>query len=113
VVQLIKRTGNTVRSPVMVSIPSGAAAEAQQVAMPLAVSVPAFDAASASRVAPSASPADSAPPRPHLKIRPVNGWALLNFTELWSFRDLLWTMAGRDLKLRYRQTALGAIWVVL
>src|SRR5438552_521017 len=97
----------------MVSIPSGAAAEAQQVAMPLAVSVPAFDAAAASRAATSASPADSAPPRPHLKIRPVNGWALLNFTEIWNFRDLLWTMAGRDLKLRYRQTALGAIWVVL
>src|SRR4051794_9757046 len=61
--------------------------------------------------------ADGAPRRttakPHLKIRPASGWSLLNLRELWSFRDLLWTMAGRDLKLRYRQTALGAVWVIL
>src|SRR5947208_5503688 len=53
------------------------------------------------------------PSRPHVKIRPASGWSLLNIREIFSFRDLLWTMAGRDLKLRYRQTALGAIWVVL
>src|SRR3954447_15143131 len=62
--------------------------------------------------APSAAPARPAP-RPHLRIKPASGWSLLNFREIVAFRDLLWTMAGRDLKLRYRQTALGAIWVVL
>jgi lipopolysaccharide transport system permease protein len=33
--------------------------------------------------------------------------------ELWQFRDLLFSLAGRDVKLRYKQTALGVIWVVL
>jgi lipopolysaccharide transport system permease protein len=46
-------------------------------------------------------------------IRPTSGWAALNLRELWSYRDLLLILAGRDVKLRYRQTALGVIWVVL
>lgn len=51
--------------------------------------------------------------QPHLTIRPGKGWAVLNLRELWQFRDLLTTLAARDVKLRYRQTALGAIWVIL
>jgi lipopolysaccharide transport system permease protein len=51
--------------------------------------------------------------KPHLTIRPSAGWAALNLRELWQFRDLLITMAGRDVKLRYRQTALGVVWVIL
>lgn len=50
---------------------------------------------------------------PTLRIRPRNGWAALELGELFVFRDLLWTLAGRDVKLRYRQTALGIAWVVL
>ncbi len=50
---------------------------------------------------------------PYLRIRPPSGWAALNLREVWQFRDLLFVLAGRDVKLRYRQTALGAIWVVL
>ena len=50
---------------------------------------------------------------PHLTIRPKSGWAALNILEVWHFRDLLWSLAGRDIKLRYRQTALGVVWVVL
>lgn len=38
---------------------------------------------------------------------------MLNLGEIWQYRDLLTTLAGRDVKLRYRQTALGAIWVIL
>ncbi len=53
------------------------------------------------------------PPRLHLTIRPGRGWAALDLAEIWQFRDLLLTLAGRDLKLRYKQTALGMIWVVL
>src|SRR4051794_24569014 len=52
-------------------------------------------------------------PKPYLTIRPSSGWAAINFRELWKFRDLLFSLAGRDLKLRYKQTALGVIWVVL
>jgi len=55
----------------------------------------------------------SAPSQPLLIIRPPRGWAALNVPELWHFRDLLLTFAARDLKLRYKQTALGVTWVVL
>ena len=51
--------------------------------------------------------------KPYLVIRPPSGWAALDLRELWQFRDLLLTLAGRDVKLRYRQTALGVAWVVL
>ena len=56
----------------------------------------------------------SAPPTPapYLKIRPDKGWAGLELRELWRFRDLLLVLAGRDVKLRYRQTALGVAWVL-
>jgi len=46
-------------------------------------------------------------------IRPESGWAALDVRELWRFRDLLLTLAAREVKLRYRQTALGVAWVVL
>jgi lipopolysaccharide transport system permease protein len=52
-------------------------------------------------------------PRPYLLLRPPSRWAPLNLRELWEFRDLLTRFVVRDLKLRYRQTALGVIWVVL
>jgi lipopolysaccharide transport system permease protein len=52
-------------------------------------------------------------PLPLVTIRPSKGWVALNAGEIWNFRDLLFTLAGRDLKLRYKQTALGVIWVVL
>jgi len=52
-------------------------------------------------------------PKPFLKIRPTSGWAALNIGEAWQFRDLLFSLAGRDVKLRYKQTALGVAWVVL
>lgn len=55
----------------------------------------------------------SLPAKPWLSIRPTSGWAAINFRDLWQFRDLLLSLAGRDLKLRYKQTALGVIWVVL
>jgi lipopolysaccharide transport system permease protein len=51
--------------------------------------------------------------KPFLTIRPSRGWAALDLRELWQFRDLLLTLAMRDVKLRYKQTALGVVWVVL
>jgi lipopolysaccharide transport system permease protein len=51
--------------------------------------------------------------KPTLTIRPSSGWSALNLAEVWQFRDLMFTLAGRDIKLRYKQTALGMIWVVL
>ena len=52
-------------------------------------------------------------PKPQLRIEPASGWAALDFKQVWQFRDLLFSLAGRDVKLRYKQTALGVIWVVL
>jgi lipopolysaccharide transport system permease protein len=51
--------------------------------------------------------------QPTTVIVPSTGWSALNLKQLWPYRDLLWTLAGRDIKLRYRQTALGVIWVIL
>lgn len=51
--------------------------------------------------------------RPLHTIRASRGWLGVNLAELWRFRDLMSTLAARDLKLRYRQTLLGAMWVVL
>src|SRR5271170_3954874 len=52
-------------------------------------------------------------PEPYVVIRPTRGFAALNLGEMWQYRDLLITLAGRDAKVRYKQTALGVIWVVL
>lgn len=51
--------------------------------------------------------------KPLVVIRPRSGWAAINLSELWAYRDLLFILIGRDVKLRYKQTALGVIWVVL
>jgi len=49
----------------------------------------------------------------HTRIQPSRGWSGLNLGELWSYRDLFRILAWRDVKLRYRQTALGVTWVIL
>ncbi len=55
-----------------------------------------------------------AAPRPLLrKVRPPSGFAALDLRELWAYRDLVVTLATRDVMLRYRQTALGVAWVLL
>ncbi len=50
---------------------------------------------------------------PTLRIRPTKGWAALNLRELWSYRDLLWILVERNIKVIYKQTALGMTWVAL
>jgi lipopolysaccharide transport system permease protein len=51
--------------------------------------------------------------RPTVVIEPTRGWAALDLRELWKYRDLLLILAGRDVKLRYKQTGLGVTWVVI
>ncbi|MBN8624471.1 MAG: ABC transporter permease [Planctomycetes bacterium] len=46
-------------------------------------------------------------------IEPPRAWAGANWKQLWRHRALLWTLTWRDIKVRYRQTVLGAIWAVL
>lgn len=55
----------------------------------------------------------SATRRPTVVIEPTRGWSAINLRELWTYRDLLMILAGRDVKLRYKQTGLGVTWVVL
>lgn len=62
-----------------------------------------------SQISASTSPG---PPR-RIRNKPVSGWAELNLRELWGFRDLLVILMMRDIKLRYKQTALGVLWVIL
>lgn len=51
--------------------------------------------------------------KPTVVIKATSGWAAINLAELWHYRDLLLILAGRDVKLRYKQTVLGVAWVVL
>lgn len=46
-------------------------------------------------------------------IEPSRGWRLLNLREIWAYRELLRVLVIRDIKVRYKQTALGAAWVIL
>jgi lipopolysaccharide transport system permease protein len=46
-------------------------------------------------------------------IEPKRGWQLVNVGELWRYRDLLVILTWRDIKVRYKQTVLGAAWAVL
>lgn len=46
-------------------------------------------------------------------IKPGTGWVALNLRELWEYRELLYFLAWRDVKVRYKQTALGATWAIL
>ncbi|MGH7507833.1 MAG: ABC transporter permease, partial [Longimicrobiales bacterium] len=51
---------------------------------------------------------------PHrLRIEPSYGWSRLRLGELWEYRELLYFMTWRDLKVRYKQTVLGAAWAIL
>ena len=51
--------------------------------------------------------------KPDLVIKPPARWVPVNVKHLWEFRDLLVRFAMRDITLRYRQTALGVVWVIL
>jgi lipopolysaccharide transport system permease protein len=50
---------------------------------------------------------------PLLLIRPSRGWQHLNLKELWQYRELLYFLSWRDVKVRYKQTALGAAWAII
>jgi len=52
-------------------------------------------------------------PLPHVAIRPARGWTSLDLRELWHSRELLAFLIWRDIKVRYKQTALGAAWAIL
>ena len=50
---------------------------------------------------------------PHTLIEPARGWQPLDLGDLWRYRELLFFLAWRDVKVRYKQTVLGVAWAVL
>lgn len=46
-------------------------------------------------------------------IKPSRGWVNLRLKELWEYRELLYFLVWRDVKVRYKQTALGAAWAII
>jgi lipopolysaccharide transport system permease protein len=50
---------------------------------------------------------------PTLRIAPSKGWVPLKLRELWEYRELLYFLVWRDIKVRYKQTALGATWAII
>jgi lipopolysaccharide transport system permease protein len=55
----------------------------------------------------------SKPVIPVMRITPPTRWWILPFGELWDFRELIYFFIWRDIKIRYKQTAIGAAWAVL
>ena len=53
------------------------------------------------------------PTEPLVVIQPSRKWSLLNLTDIWAYRVLLFFLTWRDVKVRYKQTALGAAWAIL
>jgi len=53
------------------------------------------------------------PDRPLVSIRPSRKWSALNLRDLWSYRELLYFLIWRDVKVRYKQTLLGAAWAII
>ena len=50
---------------------------------------------------------------PTIRIEPSKGWVSLQLRELWAYRELLYFLIWRDVKVRYKQTVLGAAWAVI
>ena len=57
-----------------------------------------------------APPPDASGELPETIIRPQPGWKMVNFAELWRSKELLFYLSWRDIKVRYKQTALGIAW---
>jgi lipopolysaccharide transport system permease protein len=55
----------------------------------------------------------SLPMQDHIVLEPNHGWLKLELSDLWRYRELLFFLTWRDIKVRYKQTALGAAWAVL
>ena len=56
---------------------------------------------------------DRSPTSFFLRIEPSKGWTSLKLRELWEYRELLYFLVWRDIKVRYKQTVLGASWAII
>ena len=57
----------------------------------------------------TANPPTTAP----IRLQPSHGWRSLKLRELWEYRELVYFLTWRDIKVRYKQTALGAAWAII
>jgi lipopolysaccharide transport system permease protein len=57
--------------------------------------------------------ASSISDKPLLTIEPSRSWSAVNLRELWTYRELLYFLTWRDVKVRYKQTLLGILWVII
>jgi lipopolysaccharide transport system permease protein len=58
-------------------------------------------------------PAVGAQQVPHIRVEPSRGWVSLKLRELWQYRELAYFLTWRDVKVRYKQTVLGAAWAII
>jgi lipopolysaccharide transport system permease protein len=71
---------------------------------------------SAETIAQQKPPIDAPPAKPKTPvsvIQPTRGWSGVDLREVWQYRELLWLLIARDIKGRYRQMALGPLWIVI
>jgi homopolymeric O-antigen transport system permease protein len=57
--------------------------------------------------------ASALPVTPLVVIEPSSSWVALNLRDLWSYRELLYFLTWRDIKVRYKQTLLGVVWAIM
>jgi len=50
---------------------------------------------------------------PSIRIEPSRGWVSIELSELWTYRELLYFLVWRDIKVRYKQTVIGIGWAIL
>ena len=65
------------------------------------------------RVPPNPRFAKEAPASQPLMIQPTRGWVDVRLADLWEYRELLYFLVWRDIKVRYKQTVLGVAWAVI
>ncbi|HJQ34113.1 MAG TPA: ABC transporter permease [Pyrinomonadaceae bacterium] len=70
-------------------------------------------AASVNQVGPHFLSPHPLPDEPLVTVQPSKSWAALDLRGLWAYRELLYFLVWRDIKVRYKQTLLGVSWVVL
>lgn len=51
--------------------------------------------------------------KPFVHIKPSKGWQLIDFHELSQYRDLIYFLIARDVKVKYKQTVLGGLWAII
>jgi lipopolysaccharide transport system permease protein len=64
-------------------------------------------------LSPASAPAARRESATHIRIQPSNGWVALKLRELWEYRELLYFLTWRDVKVRYKQTLLGGAWAII